>query len=125
MNDKKITLATLKAFIRKNAGELYIRNVSDFNGMTDGVEYATHPQARRVTVDSECYQQAHTLGIRGVWVVGGSRDHITAHEKDGESGLHVYNCCGSFDLFTITKACTCCGGPLVDGMCDAPISVAD
>ena len=33
---KKITLATFKAFIRKNADRLYIMNRSHFDGMTDG-----------------------------------------------------------------------------------------
>ena len=36
---KKITRATFKAFVRKNSDNLLAKVISDFDGMTDCLEY--------------------------------------------------------------------------------------
>ena len=89
---KKITKATFKAFINKNHDKLFIRTFSNFDPMEDGVrnvEDSFHPAT---TTDHD----RNTLGIRGVWIVLGSRDSFRPYFKDGFTGIEVYNCCGHF-----------------------------
>jgi len=105
---KKTTLATLKAFIRKNRSNLQIMCKSSFDGMIDGTRYSENPKFRPIKVDAEpgSYMtfetlmdaNKNTLGIAGVWLVGSSRDYIKEYSKDGMFGYEVYNCCGSFVL---------------------------
>jgi len=92
---KKITLATLKSFIKKNKDQLHINVRSAFDGMVDAVRYDSNSSFVRAT-KSDGY--AATLGIQGVWVVRGSRDFITAYNDNGFVGYHISNCCGSFIL---------------------------
>ena len=91
---KKITMATLKSFIRKNAGKLFVKNLSHFDSMTDCVEQCHDRQFREAQATDE--HGDHSLGIRGVWCVRGSRDWFTAYNEKGFRGIEVYNCCGSF-----------------------------
>ena len=92
---KKITKATFKSFIRKNAGELYIKNLSSFDGMTDCVERIEGAQFRPVNV-SEINCPSNTCGIAGVWLVGGSRNSFTLYDDGEYQGIECYNCCGNF-----------------------------
>ena len=48
----KITKATLKAFIKRNADNIYTKCCSDFNGMTDCVE-SVKDNFKKVNVDLE------------------------------------------------------------------------
>ena len=89
----KPTLATLKSFIRKNRKNLFVEVQSTFDGMTDCVEHDYNSNFVRAT-DSNGYK--NNLGINDVWVVGG--DRISAYNKNGFIGYHIYNCCGSFNL---------------------------
>lgn len=93
---KKITLATVKAFIRTNATELYINVTSSFDGMTDGCEQR-HEGFKKVTTFTADHRE-HTRGIQGAWFVGDSRDYFTAYKKDGFEGIQVSNSCGRFIL---------------------------
>jgi hypothetical protein len=83
---KKITLATVKSFIRKNSDRLFCKVGSRFDGMTDCVQ----------EVENSFTQIAaeNALGIRGVYIVGGSRDHFWAFENDTFTGIEISNCCG-------------------------------
>jgi hypothetical protein len=95
----KITKSTFKAFLRKNAHRLAIRNLSDFDPMTDCVQDISGSQFRPVaaTVDDT---KPNTLGIPGVWLVGRGRDSFQAYDRDGYQGIEVYNCCGHFIVAT-------------------------
>ena len=93
---KKITLATFKAFIRKNQGHLWIRNHMNFDGMYDCVMPCGDRSFRPVTSPSNPHDA--DLGIAGVWMVGGSRNCFEAFNGDGFTGIRVDNCCGSFTL---------------------------
>lgn len=103
---KKPTLATLKSFIRKNEGKLFIKCESSFDGMTDCVEQLNNPQYRPATKyeNRSVFKQPdevsnqNTLGYNGVWLVGSSRDYIKQITEDGFTGFNVYNCCGSFSI---------------------------
>lgn len=95
MNVKKITLATIKAFVRKNEDSLYIMKKSSFDGMVDGVR-ACEDRAFR-PVENEAHHEA-TMGIKGAWFVRGSRDYFNEYDDGKFKGYEVSNCCGSFIL---------------------------
>ena len=90
----KTTLATIKSFIKKNAGNLYIKNQSDFDPMTDCVQSCSDNGFREVVATED--NVSHTLGIQGAWFVKRSRDFFDKHSENGFRGYRVYNCCGSF-----------------------------
>lgn len=89
----KVTLATLKAFLRANDGKLYVNQMSSFDGMTDCVQQCEG--GFRKVEDPIDLSKSNTLGVRGLWLVGGSRDYIARYDKDGFIGMQVSNCCGS------------------------------
>ena len=97
---KKITLATLKSLIRKNPGKVYIKEKSTFDGMVDCVMPCSDQSWSLLERDPSGNCTESTLGYRGVWVVGGSRNSFTPYSKDGYEGIEVWNCCGSFVLAT-------------------------
>lgn len=95
---KKITRATFKSFIRKNTGNLLINVKSRFDGMTDGCEPVKTGflRARREENHLE-----HTLGINGLWLVGGN-DRFNSYEDDKFIGIEYHNCCG-YGIVAIEK----------------------
>jgi hypothetical protein len=92
----KITRATLKSFVRKNSGKLFIQVKSSFDGMVDGVVQADGARFGKA-VPTDLHHE-HTLGVQGAWIVGGGRDSLTAYDDGAFSGIRVYNSCGSFIL---------------------------
>ena len=92
---KKITLATVKSFIRKSGENLHILCSSSFDGMEDGVRptgQTDFVKARR------CNENKDTLGVAGAWFVGGSRNWFRVYNDGRFSGITVSNCCGKFTL---------------------------
>ena len=88
----KITRTSLKSFI-KNNDNLFVKVKSDFDGMTDCVQYKDNAQfSPAIATDSNL---EHTLGITGLYLVGQSRDYITEYEDENYKGLEIYNCCVS------------------------------
>lgn len=94
----KITLATIKKFIRTNTGKLYISTRSRFDGMTDGCEPCADKSFTLAQAPEAGQNHENKLGVQGAWFVFGSRDSFTAFEADGFRGIDVYNCCGHFRL---------------------------
>jgi hypothetical protein len=93
----KPTVATLKAFVKKNRASLLIKVVSDFDGMEDGVRQTGATKFLPAQAGREPSHYAeHTLGINGVWLVGRSRDYVSAFSEGGLTGYEVTNSCGSF-----------------------------
>jgi hypothetical protein len=91
--EKKLTRSTVKRFVESAlaADSLHIRVFSRFDGMqdmVDAVKDTMRPVARTTWADS------HSLGIPGLWLVDGNRNTITRCDRDGFTGLEVYNCCG-------------------------------
>jgi hypothetical protein len=92
---KKITLSTVKSFIKKTSN-LHIDVQSVFDGMSDCV----------MPVSDTGFTPAHridrhldnTLGIQGAWFVKGSRDYFSEYDDGEFKGFTVHNCCGSFIL---------------------------
>jgi hypothetical protein len=99
LQQKKITLATVKKFIRDNRDQLYINVKSSFDGMTDCVE-SLHGGFAKAVEDTDAHTKEHTLGIKGAWFVGQSRDYFSPYTNIGGdmSGIEVFNSCGSFVL---------------------------
>jgi len=95
----KITLATLKTFLNKNASNIYIKVESRFDGMTDCVE-RVEDEFRHVTRAESEKVRDYDLGFSGLYLVGSSRDSISAFENEKYTGFHVYNCTGSCTVAT-------------------------
>lgn len=85
----KITLATYKSFVKKNAGTLQYKSLSHFDGMVDCVM-----PVEMDWIDVENYEDL--LNNKIGWLVGHSRDYFDAIEN----GIRVYNACGSFMVRT-------------------------
>ncbi len=90
----KITLATLKSFIRKAGSGLHVKVTSHFDGQIDGC--ASFPNATFRPAEKPTQTFRNNLGVSGVWVVDGSRNSFTAYEDAEFRGIRCYNCCGSF-----------------------------
>ena len=98
---KKITAATFKSFVRKNAANLQINVKSSFDGMTDGCEQRNGgfgPVKSYRDYSEYIFDAAdkHTLGAAGIWLVGSSRDYFRPFNENGMTGIEVSNCCGRF-----------------------------
>lgn len=92
----KITRATLKSFVAKNRGRLLIKVQSEFDGMTDAVEYYGGAKWRVARDTDHCVN--HTLGITGLWTVGQSRDYFDHYEDEQLEGISCLNACGSWTV---------------------------
>lgn len=92
---KKVTLATVKSFIKRNKEKLFINVKRTFDGMTDSIEErdgGVHPAVMKD------WHMEHTLGIQGAWFVGGGRDYFRDYNEGGFVGYTISNSCGSFVL---------------------------
>lgn len=97
----KITMATVKSFVKKNKENIFISVGSRFDGMCDSVMPCEDKGFTKAISDGYKIEDAwyrRTLGIQGAWFVGESRDSLTPFEKDGFKGFEVYNSCGSFSI---------------------------
>lgn len=90
---KKITLATLKSFAKRNEGEIYAKEVSCFNGMVDMVENHENPKWLPSGLSEE--KGYYRTGIQGIYTVGSSRDYFTLYDDGHYFGIEVYNSCGT------------------------------
>lgn len=92
---KKITVATVKSFIRKNESQLFINEKSRFDGMTDSVESRNRGWGK-LTKSTNRARDCCSLGYNGIWLVGSSRDYCKAYEDESFAGYEVSNCCGKW-----------------------------
>jgi len=92
LSSKKITMATLKSFIRKS-NELFVEVKQRFSGMSDMVEVIEEPELFLVSKDE-------AIGHGGVWCVGGGRDYFSFVENGSMFGIRVSNSCGYGILWT-------------------------
>lgn len=95
---KKITLATLKSFAKRNKENLFSKEESSFSGMSDMVEQL--PGAKFSKVEIKEPGNYWKLGIEGIYLVGSSRDYFTLYEDAIYIGIEVYNSCGNSILVT-------------------------
>jgi hypothetical protein len=97
--EKKITRTTLKSFIEKAAGELYV-NINH-----GGFVKAKHLNLNDKS-DVSYVTNKRTLGIVGLYLTGGKtscKDWFYAYEDDTYKGFKYRNCCGS-GIIAIRKA---------------------
>ncbi len=92
----KVTKATLKSFIRKNEGKLFIREKSSFDGMVDGCTNECDRGFNQARKYEGTLREDHNLGYHGIWIVGSSGNSFRAYNDDAFEGIEVYNCCGHF-----------------------------
>jgi hypothetical protein len=101
---KKITLASFKSFVRKNAGRVMVQVRSRFDSSDDCVR-CTQEDTFTEALRSDRFD-AHNLGISGIWLVLGGRDYFTPYSDEQNEGIRVWNCCGSFVLAVRKEATT-------------------
>jgi hypothetical protein len=96
----RYTLTNFKKFIRENRNKLTIKVSSTFDGMVDCVTGTGQTEYTPIEAynDLKEYRTEHTMNIRGVWLVGHSRDYFTPFNDETMQGVVVSNCCGSFTL---------------------------
>jgi hypothetical protein len=96
----RITLATIKSFIRKNRESLLINCKSSFDGMVDCVMPTDENGFTKALNPDEGRNFENCLGIHGAWFVLGGGDRFYPYEDESFKGYEVYNCCGRFILAT-------------------------
>ena len=89
---KKITLATLKAFARRNKDRLFFKMVSDFDGMVDCVMPNKNAAFRPTEISGS--GGYYKTGIQGIYTVGSGRDYFKEYEDETFYGISVSNSCG-------------------------------
>lgn len=94
---KKLTIATVKSFIRNNLGQLLIQVSYDYDGMADCVA-STGSKGFVQILRSENGQTKYDLGLRGVWFVNGPRNYCRQIETATHRGFEVSNCCGCWTV---------------------------
>jgi hypothetical protein len=94
---KRITLATIKSFIKKNSDNLYLKKINAFDGMCDGISDRGAHGFTQVAVNPE--GNKNRLGIEGAWFTS-SGNLFTEFDDGVFKGYDVYNCCGNFVIAT-------------------------
>lgn len=102
METKRITLATIKSFIKKNREKLFLQIISSFDGNVDGQVHPKNPAFTKAEYDATESKNPEyhdrTQRIKGAWFVGESRDYFQAFENDQFTGYRISNNCGAFIL---------------------------
>ena len=101
---KKITLATVKSFIKRNLSDLHQQTLSRFDGMVDGVRRNENAAVRPANTEKFNPADESQMGIPGVWFVRDSRDYFTVINTPEWFGYEVYNCCGSWQILVPAKS---------------------
>lgn len=101
MKSKKMTLATVKAFIKSavSTKNLFLLNLSKFDSMDDGIRFEWKSLENKLeSVDCSKFNKDNrtTMGIPGIWFVNGSANYVLPYEIETHCGFRVSNCCGSF-----------------------------
>lgn len=91
---KKITLASIKKFIKENSNNLYANCTSSFDGMTDCVE-SRDGGFVKVDPSKIDMNKEQDLGIERLWFVRDSRDYFRHFNEGGFVGYVISNSCGS------------------------------
>ena len=97
----KITLTTIKKFIKDNKGKIFISTINRFNGMTDGIDPCkdkSFKSANQTEPKQLDYGRDNTLGIENAHFVFDSRDYFMAYIDTEFYGYEISNCIGNFIL---------------------------
>lgn len=96
LTKKKITLSTLKSFLKRNKNDLHLKIHSRFNGMIDGLE---HFKDDFEPAEETEYNTYYTLGIKGLYVIPG-RSYFNVFRDKNYIGITVWNSCGKQTIVT-------------------------
>lgn len=91
--NKKITMATVKSFIKKNINVLHVKCCSRFDGMVDCV-MPNHDVGFNSVDPTKLDFNKPSFGIDGFWTVGQSDDYLKIYEDANFTGFEVSNSCG-------------------------------
>lgn len=98
----KVTLATLKSFLKKNEGKLYFQEHSRFDGMQDMVAANNKPVFKSAVGKFNPEDKAQLGYPYQIWCVRGGRDSlvkVTVVDQNGTyEGIYCYNSCGSWTV---------------------------
>jgi hypothetical protein len=86
----KITKTTLKSFLRKNEGNLYLKITCKFDSTSDCVDAVEDDFHKVVKTD---FMKENTFGL-GLWLVGSGRDYFREYDDDEFKGIEITNSCG-------------------------------
>lgn len=92
----KITKSTVKSFIKKNISDLYMKEFTYFNGMTDGIDNVPEIRNRFITL-TESSRAA--LGVETTYNSPSffeSHNSIEPVEGENFTGFEITNCCGRY-----------------------------
>ncbi len=92
----KITLTTIKKFIKDNKEGLYIMPKSSFDGMVDCI-MPIDSDWKKIDPQKLNFEDKYTYGINGTWFTP-TGNLYSPYVDDVMVGYEVYNCCGSFLL---------------------------
>lgn len=84
---KKITIATVKSFIRKNFNNLYIKIINEFDSMIDGTSYNYNSEFKKVSQNIEYYFNLFS---------NSTKNYCEKFENNEFIGYEVGNCCYDF-----------------------------
>lgn len=96
---KKITLATIKKFIKENSNNLYANCTSSFDCRTDCVE-SRNGGFLKVDASKIDFTKEYNLGIERLWFVRDSRDYFRSYNENGYIGYIISNSCGASIIAT-------------------------
>jgi hypothetical protein len=88
--NKRITKATLKSFLKNHQDNIYINETSSFDSFDDMVSSINNGFKK---VDFDLNNHKNTLGYEGIWLVG--KDFYKSYDDDKFTGIEYSNCCGS------------------------------
>lgn len=91
---KRITVTTVRAFIRKNQGKIFINVKLIFDGMQDGMAAKNEGflPATETTDNVE-----NTFGIMNAWFTSGT-NYIVYYDSENYTGFSISNACAHFIL---------------------------
>jgi len=94
--EKRITRATLKSFIDKNKGRLYINVNSVFDNAHKKNEMEASPEGWVLAIETPCNEDT-TFGIEHVHIVRGCTGGNNFYYFDNGvyQGIGYRNCCGN------------------------------
>lgn len=85
--NKNITAITVRSFVKRNEGKIFIKKTAEFDGMTDCVE-----QIMDNWHEAEyCLDIRRGIGLKGVYIIDG-RTYYYAYEDSEFVGYRYSNC---------------------------------
>lgn len=85
--NKNITAITVRSFVKRNEGKVFIKKTAEFDGMTDCVEQVSDNWHKA----EYCLNIRRGIGLQGVYIIDG-RTYYYAYEDSEFVGYRYSNC---------------------------------